>query len=65
MAEQKTSGRRQTWVSHLIWTVIPGLLFGNATFLILMRKGGPLIGLVFYLALLIFYGVDDDPIAAR
>lgn len=28
MAEQKTSERGQTWVSHLIWTVIPGLLFG-------------------------------------
>jgi signal transduction histidine kinase len=28
MSKQKTSGRRQTWVSHLAWTVISGLLFG-------------------------------------
>ncbi len=28
MVEQKTSKRRRTWVSHLVWTVISGLLFG-------------------------------------
>jgi signal transduction histidine kinase len=28
MAKQKTSRHRQTWVSHLTWTVISGLLFG-------------------------------------
>jgi signal transduction histidine kinase len=28
MAEQKTSDRRRTVIIHLVWTVIPGLLFG-------------------------------------
>jgi len=28
MTEQKTGKRRQTWVSHLVWTVIAGLMFG-------------------------------------
>lgn len=28
MSEQKTRARRRTWLGHLVWTVISGLLFG-------------------------------------
>ena len=40
----------------LVWTVLGllgALVATNVTFLILVRTGGPLVGLVFYLALLV------------
>jgi signal transduction histidine kinase len=43
MAEQKTSGRRQTIVSHLAWIVIPGLLFGLGVAFATRRYGISLI----------------------
>jgi signal transduction histidine kinase len=37
MAEQKTSDRRRTVIVHLVWTVIPGLLFGVGISLAIQR----------------------------